>query len=184
VLKRIRGWGPRIWVMIAVAAVGAGLIVATVHEGLQPSKYGGVRIPGNGVLHLPRGKATISFSGFTGGGTANGSAIAVPEDLTVEIYPVDPKVPAAPIAETSGSAQANGDSMTAPLWTVEVRQSAAYHVVAKGSANTGYPESELVFGVAVDYVHLWLIGGITLGLLLLLGLGPWAFRRLRPAAAV
>jgi hypothetical protein len=183
VLKRIRGWGPRIWVMIAVAAVGAGLIVATVHEGLQPSKYGGVRIPGNGALHLPRGKAIVSFSGFTGGGTANGAAVAVPEDLAIEIYPVDPKVPAAPIAETNGSAESNGDSMTAPIWTVEVRQSAAYHVVAKGSANTGYPDSELVFGVAVDYGHLWLIGAITLGLLLLLGLGPWALRRLRAAAA-
>jgi hypothetical protein len=67
--------------MILVAVVGGGLIVFTVHEGLQPNKYGGVPIPGRGVLRLPKGKAIISFSGFTGGGTANGSGIAVPDDL-------------------------------------------------------------------------------------------------------
>jgi hypothetical protein len=182
VLSRVRGWGLRVCLTILVAIVGGGLIVVSVHEGLQPSKYGGVPIPGSGVLQLPKGKAIISFSGFTGGGTANGSEIAVPEDLGIEIYPVDPKVPAAPIAETSGGAEPNGHYMTSALWTVHVQRSAAYHVVAKGSANTGYPDSELVFGVAVDYSHIGLIGGITLVLLLLLGLGPWVFRRFRPAA--
>jgi hypothetical protein len=165
--------------MILIAVVGAVLIVVTVHEGLQPSKYGGVPIPGNGVLHLPKGKAVVSFSGFTGGGTANGSAIAVPEDLGIEIYPVNPKVPAAPIAETSGSAQSDGFHMTAPLWNLEVQQAAAYHVVAKGSADTGYPDSKLVFGIEVDDGHVALIAAITLIALLLLGLGPWVFRRLR-----
>jgi hypothetical protein len=165
--------------MILIAVLGGALIVVTVHEGLQPSKYGGISIPGNGVLKLPKGKAIISFSGFTGGGTANGSGIAVPEDLGVEIYPVDPKVPAAPIAETSGGAEPDGHYMTSALWTVQVRKSAAYHVVAKGSANTGYPDSQLVFGVAVDEGHVALIAAITLGLLLLLGLGPWIFRRVR-----
>jgi hypothetical protein len=168
--------------MILVAVVGGVLIVVTVNEGLQPSKYGGVPIPGNEVLQLPKGKAIISFSGFTGGGTANGSGIAVPNDLAVEIYPVNPKVPAAPIAETSGGAEPNGDYMTSAIWSVQIRRSASYHVVAKGSANTGYPDSELVFGVAVDYGHIGLIGGVTLGLLLLLGLGPWVFRRLRRVA--
>jgi hypothetical protein len=164
--------------MIVVAIVGGGLIVFTVHEGLQPSKYGGVPIPGRGVLQLPKGKAVVSFSGFTGGGTANGSSVAVPDDLRVTIYPVDPKVPAAPIEETSGSAEPDGEHMTAPLWTVQVPQSAAYHVIAKGSANTGYPDSQLVFGVTVDDSHVALIAGITLALLLLLGFGPWALRRL------
>jgi hypothetical protein len=182
-LSRLRGWGPQIWVMILVAVVGGGLIVFTVHEGLQPSKYGGVSIPGKGVLRLPKGKAIISFSGFTGGGTANGSGIAVPDDLGVEIYPVNPKVPSAPIAETSGGAEPDGDYMTAAVWTVEVPRSAAYHVVAKGSANTGYPNSELVFGVAVDEGHVALIAAITLALLLLIGLGPWVFRRVRHVAA-
>jgi hypothetical protein len=182
VLNRIRGWGPRIWVMILVAVVGGGLVVFTVHEGLQPSKYGGVSIPGNGVLRLPKGKAIISFSGFTGGGTANGSGIAVPNDLGVEIYPVNPKVPAAPIAETSGGAEPDGDYMTSALWTVQVAQSAAYHVVAKGSANTGYPDSQLVFGIAVDDGHVALLAGATLALLLLIGLGPWVLRRVRHPA--
>jgi hypothetical protein len=95
----------------------------------------------------------------------------------VEIYPVNPKVPAAPIAEASGGAEPNGDYMTAAVWTVEVQQSAAYHVVAKGSANTGYPNSELVFGVALDDGRVGLIAAVTLGLLLLIGLGPWVFRR-------
>jgi hypothetical protein len=182
VVPRLRGWGLRIWLMIVVAIAGGALIVVTVHEGLAPSKYGGIRVPGNGILQLPKGKAIISFSGFTGGATANGSAIAVPEDLGVEIYPVNPKVPAAPITETSGAANPNGDYMTAPVWTVEVRKSAAYHVVVKGSPNTGYPDSELVFGVAVDEGHVALIAALTLGLLILLGLGPWVFRRLRPVA--
>jgi hypothetical protein len=165
--------------MIVVAIAGGALIVISVHEGLQPSKYGGIPIPGKGVLQLPKGKAIISFSGFTGGGTANGSGIYVPNDLKVSIYPVNPKVPAAPIQATSGSAEPDGHYMTEAVWTVEVPRSAAYHVVAKGSANTGYPDSELVFGIAVDDSHIAVIAAITVALLLAIGFGPRLIARLR-----
>ena len=125
-LAKIRRWSIRTWLMIVVAVVGGALIVITTHNGQAPAKYGGVPIPGKRVLQLPKGKVIISFSGFTGGGTANGSGIAVPNDLGVSIYPVNPRVPPAPIHSKTGSVQPNGDYMTAPVWSVEVPESAAY----------------------------------------------------------
>ena len=169
--------------MIVIAIAGGALIVTRLHNSQMPAKYGGVSIPGKETLQLPKGKVIISFSGFTGGGTANGSGIAVPNDLRVAIYPVNPKVPAAPIHEKSGSVQPNGDYMTSPLWSVEVRQSSAYHVVAKGSANTGYPNSMLVFGPEeASLGSVAPIAGITLFLLLLIGFWPRIVGRIRRQA--
>jgi len=168
--------------MIVVVVVGGTLIVITTSKGQAPGKYGGVSIPGKGVLQLPKGKVIISFSVFTGGGTANGSSVAVPNDLGVTIYPVNPRVPPAPIHDKTGSVQPDGDYMTAPVWSVEVPQSAAYHVVAKGSANTGYPNSKLIFGVEETPIGiLAMMVGITLALLLLIGFGPRLIARMRRA---
>jgi hypothetical protein len=54
--------------MILIAIAGGAWTVITVRNSEMPGKYGGVSLPGKGVLQLPKGKVIISFSGFTGGG--------------------------------------------------------------------------------------------------------------------
>jgi hypothetical protein len=108
--------------------------------------YGEVPIPGTGKVHLPAGKATVSFHTVTVG-NSSGGGLPVP-DLQLDIDPpagvASPKV----TEDVGGSTSVNND-IHRRVWLVDVAVAGDYVITAGGNVN-GFISPRLSFGHGGD----------------------------------
>jgi hypothetical protein len=144
---------------------GIGFIVVMVLNAFvldEFDAYGEVPIPGTGQVHLPAGKAQISFHTAVTGSPSSGFPMP---PLRVSIVP--PEGVADPVlTENHGTLTTINSDTHVRIWTAEIPAAGSYQVRTDGQVN-GYINPRLAFGKesGSDYLH-WVFAAVFgLGLL-------------------
>ncbi len=164
-----RRTAPRIFLISAAMTLVVaiiGFIVTVVLNAFvldEYDAYGEVPIPGSSSLHLPAGKATISFHTQTIG-SPSGGGLPVP-DLGLTIVPPE-GIPKPTVTESFGTTTTINNDAHIRVWIVEVPANGTYEVTTDGKVN-GYINPRLAFGHDSSYGWLaWAFAGLfALGLI-------------------
>ncbi len=147
-------------IVLMVASV-IGFIATLVLDAFVLDKYdayGEVPIPGTAKVHLPVGRATVSFHTVIIG-AANGGGLPVPH-LMLDIDP--PAGVASPkVTESVGSSTSVNGDIHRRVWVVQIPIEGDYVVTTSGEVN-GFISPRMAFGHDSDSNGAWL--GISAGL--------------------
>ncbi|MCW2759726.1 MAG: hypothetical protein JWO46_3472 [Nocardioidaceae bacterium] len=130
----------------------------------QYDHYGQVPIPGTGTIHLPAGRATISFHALT---PSSGGAQVVPA-LTFRMQSPDGATDPVITEDGGGFTSVNSD-VHARVWVMQVAQAGDYVVETDGDVSA-YISPRLAFGRSSPYAWTpWAFVGVFVAAMLVLG---------------